>query len=580
MPQTRSFYVDEHKPWFRPEAGWPADMPKNIDFPEVSIYEMMRESAERYDEHPALWFMDNFMSYREMLEKVDALAAGLKGMGLKKGDVVALALANSFQYVICYYAAAKLGLIVTGINPTYKPAEVLMQVKTTGAKALIVLDMVYQLLIEPVASDCGLDHVITTNIADLLKMPDAQKEQAIAAGVIPSGPVPDTAMSFLNLLESDPSACGNESGADDIACYAMTGGTTGRPKAAVISHFNVVSSTSALKTWVWKEPGGCTVAVLPLFHIFGMVAMHVSILNGGFLILFPKPPETEELVKTICSVGVDNRTFYPGAEVMFQMLANFPHLDEYPIAKKLDRCMSSAGPLHEYVKKDFEEKLPGVVIREGYGLTESCSGIAMGPFDRNFEAGSVGLPLPGIEWKIVDMGEGDKELAAGEIGELILTGPVVMQGYLDSPGETAAALRAGGGKIWLYTGDLGYMDEYGRVYLNDRKKQLIKVKGYSVFPTEVEDLVGRNEAIYESAVAGLPDPTTGEAIKIWVVLKEEWKGQISAEELIDWCKKNITHYKVPKHLEFIDALPKTPVGKIMRRSLQEADPLFHQGQSK
>ncbi|MCF8025593.1 MAG: AMP-binding protein [Desulfobacteraceae bacterium] len=574
MSRDSRFHVDEAKPWFQPEAGWPDNVPKNIDFPRISIYEMMTQSVEKHPDSPAMWFMNNFMSYAEMLDKADALAAGLKRLGLQKGDVVALALANSFQYVICYFAAAKLGLIVTGINPTYKPDEALMQVRVTGARALIVLDMVYQPIFAPVAEDCGFDHVISTNLADLLEMPPEQKQQAIDAGTIPSGPVPETAVAFTDLLQADPQLCENEAGPDDIVIYAMTGGTTGRPKAAILTHFNVVSSARTLKTWVWDAPGGCTLAVLPLFHIFGIVAMHVSIHNGGYLILFPKPPRTEELVKTICSAGVDNRTFYPGAEVMFQALAQFPDLDSYPVARKLDRCLSSAGPLHKYVKDEFEAKLPGVAIREGYGLTESCSGVSMGPFDKNFPTGSVGLPLPGIDWKIVDMETGTTELPAGETGELILHGPVVMQGYLDNPGESAQTLREREGKTWLHTGDLGCMDQYGRVFLSDRMKQLIKVKGYSVFPTEVEDLVGRHKAVHECAVAGVPDKETGEAVKLWVVLKKDWQDNVAEHELLAWCRENITHYKVPKHIEFIEEIPKSTVGKVLRRKLQEADPLY------
>ncbi len=574
MKSNEPFYVDEGRPWFAPEAGWPDNMPKNLDFPGISIYKMMAESAEKYPDSPAMWFMNHFMNYSEMKAKADALAAGLKSTGLKKGDVVALALVNSFQYIISYYAAAKIGLVVTGVNPTYKPAEALMQVRTAGAKALIVMDMVYDMLFGPVAEECGFEHVIVTNLADLLPMPEDEKRKAVEGGVIPSGPAPEGALSFKGLLESDPGLCREEAGPEDDAIYAMTGGTTGLPKAAVLSHFNVVSSTCMLRTWVWKEPGGCTLAVLPLFHIFGIVAMHVSVSNGGYLILFPKPPKTEDLVRTICHAGADKRTFYPGAEVMFQMLARFPDLDKYPVAEKLDRCMSSAGPLHKYVKDEFEAKLPGVVIREGYGLTESCSGVAMGPFEKDFPAGAAGLPLPGIDWKIVDMETGGNELPPGETGELILRGPVVMKGYLDNPDETAQALRTSDGKTWLYTGDLGCMDEYGRVFLSDRKKQLVKVKGYSVFPTEVEELVGRHEAVYECAAAGLPDEETGEAVKIWLVLRQDWKDRLSAEDLLSWCRENMTHYKVPKYIEFVDEIPKSPVGKVLRRKLQEADPLY------
>jgi long-chain acyl-CoA synthetase len=236
-------------------------------------------------------------------------------------------------------------------------------------------------------------------------------------------------------------------------------------------------------------------------------------------------------------------------------------------------CISGAGPLHKTVKDRFE-RVTSATLVEGYGLSEASPVVSGGPLSDIDTTGTIGLPLTGIEWKIMDMETGTRELPRGESGELVLTGPTVMQGYLKNPQETAATIREWDGKRWLYTGDIGFMDDHGRVTLNDRKKQLIKVKGYSVFPTEVEQLMGPHEGIQEVVVAGLPDKETGESIKAWVVLRDNWKGRITEVELRQWCRDNVTHYKVPKYIEFIDEIPKTLVGKVMRRELQEADPVY------
>jgi len=289
--------------------------------------------------------------------------------------------------------------------------------------------------------------------------------------------------------------------------------------------------------------------------------------------IFPRPPETEELLKTICAIAPDKQTYYPGAEVLFQRIADFPAAEKYPIAKKLKACISGAGPLHQNVKDRFE-KMSGALLLEGYGLSEASPVVSGGPLGPVKTPGTIGLPLPGMEWKIVDMETGTRSLSPGEQGELVVTGPTVMEGYLNDPKETAETIREIDAKRWLYTGDIGLMDEHGRVTLSDRKKQLIKVKGYSVFPTEVEQLLGAHEGISEVAVAGLPDRETGEAVKAWVVLREPWKGNLSEEALKAWCYDNKTHYKAPKYIEYREEIPKALVGKVMRRELQEVDPVY------
>jgi len=583
MADPNLLRVDETKPWLQAEAGWPDKVPKSIDFPRITLYGMLTAAAAKYADRPAAWFLTSFMTYREILGHVDAFAQSLRRMGLQKGDVVALILPSCFQYVVAYYACAKLGVIVTGINPTYKPGEVLHQLKLTGARTLLFLDALYEPLLLPIEKELHVNHWIATNVADLLKVAGWKKWMGRKLGKIPTGPVPAGAVSFLDLLSARPEPLRTEVTPDDVATYIMTGGTTGVPKAAVLSHYNCVCNAIQVGAWMWTmEPGACMVGILPLFHSFGMTAIMNTVLYCGmWMMLFPRPPETEVLVKTICELAPDGQTYFPGAEVMFQRIADFPEIGKYPIAKKLKGCISGAGPLHRNVKERFET-LTGARLIEGYGLSEASPVVSGGPISDVDTTGTIGLALPGLAWKIVDMFTGDREMPAGESGELIVTGPTVMQGYLNNPGETAETVRVReDGMRWLYTGDIGFMDAHGRVTLNDRKKQLIKVKGFSVFPTEVEQLMGAHEAILEVAVAGLPDPEAGEAIKAWVVLKDDWAGRITEDDLKAWCKANLTHYKVPRHVEFIREIPKTLVGKVMRRELQENDPLYkaHHGKA-
>ena len=575
-----SFYVDESKPWFKVENGWPPEVPLNYEFPRITLYDMMAESVKKYPGNNLMWFLDTYMTFEECHRHVLALANGLHKLGIRKGDVVALILPNSFQYVISYYACARIGAIVTGVNPTYKPGEVLHQFRLTGVKAVIALDSLCESLVAPILKDYRAEHIITTNVVDLVKMSGLKKWLGKKLKKIPTGPTPAGSIPFTDLLKTDPNPPEVKVSADDVHTYIMTGGTTGVPKAAVLSHFNCVSNVVQLDLWVFMGgEGACSVGVLPLFHSFGMTTvMNLSVRTGMWMMLFPKPPQTDELLDTICRIAPDDKTYYCGAEVLFQRIADFPDLKKYPISKKLRCGISGAGPLHKPVQERFEQET-GAILVEGYGLSESSPVVCAGPLTDYRTTGFLGIPIPGTEWKILDMETGLREMPIGESGELWVAGPQVMVGYLNQPEETAATIREMDGKRWLATGDIGYMDERGLVAINDRKKQLIKVRGYSVFPKEVEELVGHHNAVSEVAAAGLPDPDMGEAIKAWVVLKPEAQGTITEEELRAWCKENMTHYKVPKYIEFRDELPKTLVGKVMRRELQEADPVYRSSQS-
>ena len=573
------YVVDESKVWFRQESGWPDEVPKNLEFPKKTLGEMLDESVRKYGSQPAMWFLEQWMTYDALGRNVDSLATALHNLGIRKGDVVSLLLPNSFQYVISYYACMKLGAIVSGINPTYKPGEALHQIKTVGARALIVLDALYPQMIQPVEKEAGFELVISTNIGDFL--PPVKRVLGKLLKKIPTGVVPGTAHALRTLLKTPPATPKVElDPEEDTAVYIMTGGTTGVPKAAVLTHFNCVSNVLQCRAWLYKaEPGAAQVSILPFFHSFGMTAvMNVGLSIGAWLMLFPKPPSMEELSHRIETIGPSEATFFCGAEVLFQKMADYLEANpgKHKVDNKLTMCISGAGPLHRHVLEKFERITNGR-LGEGYGLTESSPVVSACPFYGNRKVGTIGLPFTGTEWKIMDMETTTRELPPGEtnIGEICVAGPQVMKGYLHRDDETAETIKKlPDGKLYLLTGDLGYMDETGQIVIRDRKKQLIKYKGYSVYPKEVEELVAVHPKVYEVAVHGLPDRESGEVIKAWCVLEPGAKGTLTEAGLLAWCKENMTHYKVPRHIEFIEELPKTAVGKVLRRELAEADPIY------
>ncbi|MGM0468417.1 MAG: AMP-binding protein, partial [Promethearchaeati archaeon] len=371
--------------------------------------------------------------------------------------------------------------------------------------------------------------------------------------------------------------------------YIMTGGTTGVPKATNLTHFNVVSNAIQCVEWLGGEqPGIADLGVLPLFHSFGLTAvMNACIGLGGWMMLFPRPPETEELVKTIEKLPAPQGVAYVGAEILFKRLAEFEDLDKYDIMGKIRKCISGAGPLHAPVQESFQKNTGGKIV-EGYGLSEASPVVSSGSLFGESPLGNIGMPIPGTDWAIFDSNAddlGDGPIADGlpeskygeeNTGEICVCGPQVMKEYLNRPEETAATLQEWDGRIWLRTGDIGFMRDDGLITIRDRKKQLIKMSGHSVFPKEVEEFLMKNEAVNEAAVAGLPDPEgkVGEIIKAWVALESEYEGKITEQELINWCVKNMTKWKVPTQIEFIPEVPKNVLGKVQRRALQEADPLY------
>ena len=581
--------VNEDKAWFK--KWWPKETPENHKFEKVSLGEFFERQRKKYANEKLMWFIESWMTYEETGQAIDSLAAALDKLGIKKGDVVALLMPNCFQYVICFYATVKLGAIATGINPTYKPLEVLHQLKMTNSKVLITLDALYGELARPIISRTNIEMVIYTNVVDLASgLSGLKKGLGKMIGKIPKGKVDfPSAINFIDLLNTEPDLPRVEfDPTEHPATYIMTGGTTGVPKATVLTHFNLVSNATQCVLWLGGEmPGVGDIGVIPMYHSFAMTAvMNASIAMGGWMMLFARPPPTGEFLKEITHIDAPEGLFYAGAEILFKRIADFPNLEKFPgLMGKLRLCISGAGPLHAPVQKAFQENTKGRIV-EGYGLSEASPVVSAGNLFGESPIGTIGMPFPGTDWEIFDVEEFEKgPLADGlsgskygeeHTGEICVCGPQVMKEYLNQPEETAETLKKWKGRTWLLTGDIGFMNEDGTIAIRDRKKQLIKVAGHSVFPAEVESLLMSHEAVSEAAVAGLPDPAgkVGEITKAWVALRPEYQGKITGDELIAWTEKNMTKWKCPAIIEIIDEVPKNIMGKVQRRVLQEADPLF------
>jgi len=582
--------VDEKKAWFH--KWWPEGVPFNTEFEEISLGEFFERQRKKYADDNIMWFLETWMTYEEAGKAIDSFATALNNLGLKKGDVVAFLMPNCFQYVIAFYACAKLGVIPTGINPTYKSLEVLHHLELTNAKVLLVLDSLYGELAKPIIEKTKVEFVIYTNVADLAFGLGFKKVLGKLIGKIPRGKVDfKPSYKFVDLLETEPNVPKVDfDPTTHPATFIMTGGTTGVPKATVLTHFNLISNVKqVVEILGGEQPGLGDIGALPLFHSFAMTAvMNVAIGIGGWMMLFPRPPPTEEFLKEIDKIDAPKGLTYAGAEILFKRIADFPQLNKFPnLMGKMKLNVSGAGPLHAPVRDSFEKNTGGRIV-EGYGLSEASPVVSAGNLFGESPIGTIGMPLPGTDWAIFDAASPTLEggpIADGlpgskygeeNSGELSVCGPQVMKEYLNQPTETKETIQEWDGRLWLRTGDIGFMNDDGTVALRDRKKQLIKVAGHSVFPTEVETMLMKNEAVSEAAVAGLPDPEgkVGEITKAWVALKPEYVGKINEAELLAWTEENLTKWKCPAIIEFIDEVPKNIMGKVQRRILQEADPLY------
>jgi long-chain acyl-CoA synthetase len=550
------------KPWFR---SWPEGVPRSIEYPEASLSDLLKTKAEKYPSKTAIVYFDKPMTYRELDSASDRFATALSDLGVKKGDKVALFLANMPQFVIAYYGVLKIGAIETAISPLYKEREVEHQLSDSEAETIVVLDVLYP-IVQKVMDKTKLKRVIVASLKDY--MPKTLAFLGSLMKKIPSYKVelgPNTFL-FQDLLnkyppnppkvEIDPK--------EDLAALQYTGGTTGTAKGAMLTHMNLVSNAVACAAWLRGTEGEETfLTVLPLFHIYGMTTgMNAPIYLAGKMVMLPQ----FNVLGTLKAIQKHKATVFCGAPTMYALLLAHPGLSRYDL-KSVRFCISGSAPLPPDVQKKWMEMTGGVLV-EGYGLTESSPVTHCNPLDRSMKTvkvGSIGLPWPDTDAKIMDMETGEKEMELGETGELVVKGPQVMKGYWKMSEESAAVLR----DEWLYTGDIGKMDEDGYFYITDRKKDLIKYKGYSVYPREIENVLYEHPSVKLCAVVGKPDPVAGEIPKAFVVPKDG--ATATEEEIKKFVNEKIAPYKAIRELEFRKELPITLVGKVLRRVLQEEE---------
>lgn len=568
-------------------TNWPEQVPKCLDYPGGSLADLLARTVDRRGPHPAIYFLDSTISYAQLWDRVRRLATALADLGLKQGDCLALMLPNSPQFVISYYAAQLLGVTVTGINPTYKALEVKHQLSDSGAKALIILDAIYDEAAPGIAGT-EVRHVIGTNVVDQCGFSPVKVFLGKLLKKIPTGSFPAGTLKFNDLLKTEPNPPQVNVDPAEVAVLQYTGGTTGLPKGAMLTHQNVVSNAVMCKAWLWKRgdnPG--LVGVLPLFHSFAMTCvMNTAIVLGGFQLLFPRPPEDmAELFAALQKYGRDGDLIMPGVAILFNKMNTHPRVKDFDLSG-LKMAVSGAGPLPLDVQNTFEE-LTGSIIVEGYGLSEASPVTHANPIGGIRKLGTIGLPYPDTEIKIMDSETGQTELsplpfavaetgglteeqaeiAKAHTGELVIKGPQVMGGYLNRPEESSATVRDG----WLYTGDIACVDAEGYTIIRDRAKDMIKFKGFAVFPAEVEDYLHMHPAITGAAVIGVPAEKVGEVVKAFIVLDPDQRGKVTAEDIQEWAKDKMTGYKIPSVIEFREELPTTMVGKILRRVLRDEE---------
>jgi long-chain acyl-CoA synthetase len=549
-------------PWIRfYEAGVPA----HFEYPDIPLGEVLSNTASRFPDHTALIFYGKKISYVQLDALVNRFANALAGLGVNKGDRVALMLPNIPQMVIAYYGTLRRGAVAVATNPLYHAHELEVQLKNSGAETLVAVDMFYP-VISPVLSRTGVKKLILCGIKDYLPFPldllypikARIEKQWVSVNRVP--PIYD----FLSVLSKAGTTPVNAAvSPDDNAILQYTGGTTGTPKGAILTHRNLVANAVQNRDWltVRKEGEERVLAVIPFFHVYGMTtAMNLAVLIGAQLILLPKF-HTREVLQFINKY---RPTIFPGIQAMYLAIENYPGIHKYDLTS-IKAAVCGAGPLMHEVQERFEHLTKARIV-EGYGLSEASPVTHCNPIFGTRKMGSIGLPFPDTEAKIVDIETGTKEMLVGETGELVLKGPQVMKGYWNNPDETAHALRGG----WLHTGDIAKMDDDGFFYIVDRIKDMIKTVGENVYPREIEEVLFMHPKVKEAVVVGIPhEEFLGEKIKAYIVLKE---GETAtAEEIIQFCSDQLSKFKVPKEVEFRSQLPKTLVGKVLRRILRDEE---------
>jgi long-chain acyl-CoA synthetase len=541
------------------EEGVPHELPPS----EGTVVDALYASAEKWPTRPALSLKGKTLTYGRLRELVDRFATGLADMGVTKDSRVALWLPNLPQMVIGFYATLRLGAQVVSTNPLYVEREIEHQFNDAEVSHVFTLDYLWMGKLRGIKERTSVKHVIVTSIPDCLPFPlnFLAPLKLKKTGQIAKVPKEERVHFFKEVIRDYPAAPPEVVVATgDLALLQYTGGTTGVSKGAMLTHANIETNARQCGAWfpMVVEGEEVLLACLPYFHVFGMtVSMTWPILKGMHIVLAPNPRDIPDLVKSLTKHKV---TIFPAVPALFVAINEYPGVDKLDLSS-IKGCFSGSAPLPVDVLERFEN-LTGGKITEGFGLTETSPVTHGNPLGGLRKSGTVGVPMPGTDSKIVDIQDGDTEMPVNEAGELCIRGPQVMAGYWNRPSATAQTLRDG----WVYTGDLAIADEDGYVRIVGRKKDMIVVSGFNVYPDEVDAVLISHPAVLETATIGLPDPKRGETVKSFVVLKEG--ASASAEELREFCKKELAPYKVPWKIEFLAELPKSSMMKILRRDLR------------
>jgi len=551
------------RPWTK---HYDAGVPATLTYPDVTMHALLDDAAESYPDAVATIFFNAKRSYKSISDEAWRFANGLRKIGVKKGDRVAIHLPNTPQFVVAFFGALRAGATVVPCNPLYTAPELHHQLADSGAVALVTMSRFYPVA-KAARQGTSVKNVIVTNIKE--EMPPLLRIMFTLAKEKKDGHRQPFAgdegtLAFRDVLEAPATPFDAGTRKDDIALLQYTGGTTGVSKGAMLSHRALVANILQCRAWFTnlKDATGTAMAVMPFFHVYGLtVVMGLSIQSASAMILEPQ----FELERVLKDVQRHKPNTFSGAPRIYNALINSPLATKFDL-RSIEACVSGSAPLLVETHRKFVE-LTGAKLVEGYGLTEAAPVTHSNPLfgQGKQKVGTVGVPYPDVESKIVDLDTGTREVGPGESGELVLRGPQLMDGYYNQPAETALTLRNG----WLHTGDIATVDADGYVAIVDRKKEMIIVSGFNVYPREVEEALATHPAILDSAAIGVPHPIKGEEVKAFVVLKPGAKA--TAEEIIAHCRTQLAPFKVPKDIEFRESLPKTLIGKTLRRQLADED---------
>lgn len=559
------------KPWL---AHYEPAVPHRISYPQVTLYQTLADSVQKFPNQPAMTLVLRYLgplrlggrlSYRQLQAEVDRFAAALHSLGVRKGDRIAVVLPNLPQFVIAFYGAMQLGAIVVNTNPLYTAVELQHQLHDSGAETVVLLSGFYDKL-KQIQAQTAVKHVIVTEVSEYVTAPlDMLVKRTLRQSNL-MAQVPGTAgvYHWRALLKAHPEQPPRgDVRPGDIALLQFTGGTTGVPKAAMLTHANLVADIVQGKHWIVGMADGQerVMGAIPFFHVYGMTTtMLLSVYAGGDLIIIPNPRPIDGVMQAIAR---ERATIFPGVPALYMGINNHPKVATYDL-RSIKACLSGAASLPMDVQLRFEEITGGRLV-EGYGLTEAAPVTHGNPIYGRRKAGSIGIPFPDVEARIVDI-ETHEEMLVGEQGELWVRGPQVMAGYWNRPDETAQTLLPDG---WLRTGDIAVMDEDGYFFIKDRLKDIIIASGFNVLPHEVEGVILEHPGVLEAIVVGIPDKYRGETVKAYLVMKPD--STATVEEIRAFCRERLAPYKVPTQVEFRSELPKSMVGKFLRRVLVEEE---------